>query len=43
MWKVGCFYGTGEELIEQAYEDDKVKGKYYEAYVKFVENLVKIS
>ena len=36
MWKVGCFYGTGEELIKKAYEDSKVSGKHYEAYVNFV-------
>ena len=23
MWKVGCFYGTGEELIMKAYNDSK--------------------
>ena len=37
MWRVGCFYGTGEELIEKAYQDSFKKGKMYEAYVKFVE------
>ena len=39
MWKVGCFYGTGEELIRKAYKDNELSGKMYEAYVKFVENL----
>lgn len=33
-WKVGCFYGTGEELIKKAYEDSKVSGKCYETIVK---------
>lgn len=37
MWKVGCFYGTGEELIKKAYADSELSGKCYEAYVKFVE------
>lgn len=39
MWSVGCFYGTGKELIEKAYEDSDEKGKYYKAYVDFVETL----
>lgn len=38
MWQVGCFYGTGEELIKKAYEDSDLSGACYEAYV----NLVKI-
>lgn len=43
MWKVGCFYGTGEELIEKAYKDSEISGKNYEAYVKLVENLKEIN
>ena len=27
MWKVGFFYGTGEELIEEAYEDSEKQAK----------------
>ena len=42
MWKVGCFYGTGQELIEKAYADGELSGKCYEAYVKFVEQLENI-
>lgn len=38
MWKVGCFYGTGQELIEKAYADSETSGRNYEKYVKFVEN-----
>jgi len=38
MWKVGCFYGTGEELIKRAYSDSKFSGKMYESCV----NLVKL-
>lgn len=39
MWKVGCFYGTSEQLIEKAYQDSELSGKMYEKYVKFVESL----
>ena len=38
MWRVGCFYGTGKELIEKAYKDSEISGKMYEKYVKFAEN-----
>lgn len=40
-WRVGCFYGTGEELIERAYKDSEYKGKCYEAAVRYVEQLSK--
>ena len=36
-WSVGCFYGTGEELIEKAYAGSKQSGKCYEAIVRAVE------
>ena len=36
MWRVGCFYGTGQELIEKAYQDSEQSGKCYEAYVNLV-------
>lgn len=36
MWCVGCFYGTGEELIKKAYKDSELSGKMYEKYVNFV-------
>ena len=39
MWRAGCFYGTGQELIDKAYKDSENSGKHYEAYVKFVEML----
>ena len=39
MWKVGCFYGTGKELIEKAYKDSKLSGDCYKAYVELVEKL----
>lgn len=38
-WSVGCFYGTGEELIKKAYEDSENIGKHYEAAVQYVEHL----
>lgn len=43
MWLVGCFYGTGEELIKKAYQDSKNSGRHYEAYVKFVKQLKQLS
>ena len=41
MWKVGCFYGTGEELIEKAYKDSEMSGEEYERVVKYVEAILK--
>ena len=38
-WKVGCFYGTGEELIKKAYADSELSGRCYEAVVKAVEQI----
>ena len=40
MWKVGCFYGTGEELIKKAYADSEKSGKEYERMVKYVESIL---
>ena len=42
MWRVGCFYGTGTELIAKAYKDSEVSGKYYESYVNLVLELENI-
>ena len=42
MWKVGCFYGTGQELIEKAYGDSKTSGDHYKYYVDFVEGLERL-
>lgn len=39
MWKVGCFYGNGEELIKKAYADSETSGKCYEAIVRAVETI----
>lgn len=41
-WAVGCFYGTGEELIKKAYADSDLAGKCYEASVKYVEEIERI-
>ena len=41
MWKVGCFYGTGEELIVKAYKDSEESGREYECIVKYVERILK--
>ena len=40
MWKVGCFYGTGEELIVKAYKDSEESGREYEKIVKYVESII---
>ena len=41
MWKVGCFYGTGEELIEKAYKDSELSGREYKRVVKYVESILR--
>ena len=41
MWRVGCFYGTGEQLIEKAYEDSEKSGREYERVVRYVESIIK--
>lgn len=40
MWNVGCFYGTGEELIAKAYKDSKEKGREYKKIVDYVESIL---
>lgn len=42
MWKIGCFYGTGEELIAKAYRDSEESGKLYECIVKAVNEMNKL-
>lgn len=39
MWKVGCFHGTGEELVRKAYRDSEEKGKQYKKIVDYVNSL----
>lgn len=41
MWSVGCFYGTGEELIKKAYEDSEKNGREYERVVNYVNSILK--
>ena len=43
MWKVGCFYGTGKELIEKAYKDSELSGKEYKRVVDYVESILRDS
>ena len=40
MWKVGCFYGTGEELIAKAYKDSEESGREYEKVLRYVESIL---
>ena len=40
MWSVGCFYGTGEELIKKAYADSEKNGREYERVVKYVQSIL---
>ena len=40
MWAVGCFYGTGEELIREAYEDSERSGREYERVVRYTEGIM---
>ena len=40
-WKVGCFFGSGEELIAKAYKDSEKSGREYERVVKYVESILK--
>ena len=41
MWSVGCFYGTGDELVKKAYKDSELSGRQYERIVKYVEEIRK--
>lgn len=40
-WTVGCFRGTGEELIAKAYKDGELSGQCYEAIVRVQEAIDK--
>lgn len=39
MWKVGCFYGTGKELIKKAYKDSEISGREYKKVVGYVNSI----
>ena len=41
MWSVGCFYGTGKELIEKAYKDSELSGREYKRVVDYVESILR--
>ena len=41
MWRVGCFYGTGDELIKKAYADSERSGREYERVVNYVEEILR--
>ena len=38
-WSVGCFYGSGKELINKAYKDSETSGREYQRIVEYVENI----
>ena len=40
MWRVGCFHGTGEELVAKAYKDSEESGKHYAEIVDYVNRCV---
>ena len=39
IWTVGCFYGTGKELIEKAYKDSELSGNEYKRIVEYVNSI----
>lgn len=41
LYKVGCFLGTGDELIKKAYQDSEISGSEYERVVKYVNSILK--
>lgn len=41
MWSVGCFLGSGEELIEKAYKDSERSGREYKRIVDYVNSILK--
>ena len=43
MWRVGCFYGTSNELIEKAYKDSKLSGKEYKRVVDYVNSILEVN
>ena len=40
MWSVGCFYGTGKELIEKVYRDSERLDREYERVVRYVNRIL---
>lgn len=41
MWRTSFFYGTGDELIKNVYQDDEESAREYERVVKYVEDVLK--
>ena len=41
MWKVGCFYGTGEGLLTKVEKEDKLSLREYKRIVNYVESILK--
>ena len=41
-WSVGCFYGSGEELIAKAYKDSETSGREYQRIVEYVKSIKKM-
>ena len=41
MWSVGCFQGTGEELIAKGSKDSELSGREYKRVVEYVESILK--
>lgn len=40
MWSVGCFHGTGDELVAKAYKDSTLSGRENERCVRYVQALL---
>ena len=43
MWSVGCFYGTGKELVDKAYKDSDLSGKEYKRVVDYVNSILNVN
>ena len=41
MWTVGCFYGSGRQLINKAYMDSELSGREYKRVIRYVESIIK--
>lgn len=39
LWCVGCFFGTGSELVKKAFEDSELSGREYERIVNYVNEI----
>lgn len=42
MWRAGCFYGTGEQLVDKAYKDSQLSGDCYKAVVEMRNRLTEL-